>query len=562
MCNRAVEGLSKKRSLATFLFLSTSAATAIYYWFTTTKWWIADDPAILKFSAQYPLLQSLFSPQVWQRFSPSNLTPMVILSFKLDLSAFGLNPSGFYLHQLLVVWLISFLLFLLLQRYVNPLVAAATSVFLLLSPPMTQCVSLLMTRHYLEGLALCTLSLLFYSWHLERGGSWRLGLSVALYAVSTLCKEVFVPLPLVVALWPRDIHERDGDSMKRRAKRVAPFFLWLILYATYRRWMLGKFIGGYGSLAASFSTTALLERTYQGLFSGNTALFLLCTALFLVLGVHLSGSRSRERVSLSAAVLLSILMPLMAISNLVSERHLLLPAFALTVAIAFGADAILKRDRPWYPLLSATLVSLLLCLAIPAHLAARKRLAPLTASFAATGRFLWFKSTPDDAVLNPTIPNWYFDGLRWLKREVANQGPCGLGLSNLCYAAILGGYKDQYRLWEYDSSQEKVKPLPRTEAEKRVKTCLSTFRKGELTARIWESHGTVHWRFGPYQEGRYFLVDRETGYPYPLPRDGLFPATLASLSLEEKRLAVCYEAPKGWKTCTTPEISKTPPRGG
>ncbi len=546
-----------KERLVSASFFVALGGLALLYWLQATKWWIADDPAILKFTAQHSLYQCFFVPKIWRRFSPSNLTPMVLLSFKLDLGAFGLRPALFYLHQVAAVVLATFLLFTLLKRYIDPLLAALASLSFMLSAATTQCASLLMSRHYVEGLLFCLLSLLFYSRYLQEGERWSLALSLFCYALASLCKEVFVPLPLVLALWPPDPNDTSANTLgawvKSRLRTALPFFGLVILYTLYRRWMLGRFMGGYGSLGA-VSPGGLLHHAYEVAFSGNPWLFLPCLCLLLVLALRLAIERKGRALLFVAAAALCTISPLLPISNGVSERHLLLPTLALMAAVAFGADRISRMNRRWAKPAAVLAMGLLIFTSAWAHQGAQKRFKPIAQSFAETGRFLWFKSTANDAVVNPLIPNWHFYGLKWLKEKLEHQGTMGQCISNLCYAAVLGGYNTGHRLWKYDPSREKVVKVPGKEAKHLVNECRSNFKKKAMYARIWEAENAVHWSFGPYKNGRYFMVDRITGYPYPLPQKGTYPATLDALSLQPEKLAICYQDRSGWKTCTTPEI--------
>jgi len=65
--------------------------------------WRWDDTQILLHSHQYSFWQDFTRPQVWQQFSPANLTPWLIFSFEVDMILFGLTPAAFYLHQLLAI---------------------------------------------------------------------------------------------------------------------------------------------------------------------------------------------------------------------------------------------------------------------------------------------------------------------------------------------------------------------------------------------------------------------------------------------------------------------------
>ena len=72
-----------------------------------SAFWRADDPALLLHALQSPGLAAFFDPADWRPLSPSNLTPWISASFKLDLALAGLRPAAFYTHQLVSAILVA-----------------------------------------------------------------------------------------------------------------------------------------------------------------------------------------------------------------------------------------------------------------------------------------------------------------------------------------------------------------------------------------------------------------------------------------------------------------------
>lgn len=256
-------------------------------------------------------------------------------------------------------------------------------------------------------------------------------------------------------------------------------------------------------------------------------------------------------------LLISIFLPLEGVMNILSPRHLILPVFALLVAVGLGLDGLWNRGGTLRVIVIGVLLAAVVLLsAVPAHLRAEQEISIVTTSFAKTGRFLWYKTSPDDAVVNPSVPNWYFNGLAWLKTHVAHEGPMGRGVCNMCYALELGNFTHVRQWWRYDPQNREVLPISSGEIFDKVKACHAIFVDKPLRAEFWEDtkKKVIHWSFGPYREGRYFLVDTATGYPYPLPQKGSYPATFDSLSFNLSNTMVCYESRSGWKTCGIAKI--------
>src|SRR5262245_39725869 len=65
------------------------------------SWWTCDDPFVLKTLFERGTFSHFVDPLVWKGYSLHSFTPWMHLSYALDLRLFGLNPAGFYFHQLL-----------------------------------------------------------------------------------------------------------------------------------------------------------------------------------------------------------------------------------------------------------------------------------------------------------------------------------------------------------------------------------------------------------------------------------------------------------------------------
>ncbi len=120
--------------------------------------WRWDDPQILLHLHQFSILSDFIDPAVWQQFSPANLTPWLIFSFEIDLILFGVNPSAFYLHQVLALIAAAVALYALLRLWVGNYHALFGALLLLAGAPSFVVIEQLMTRQYVEGLVFCLLA--------------------------------------------------------------------------------------------------------------------------------------------------------------------------------------------------------------------------------------------------------------------------------------------------------------------------------------------------------------------------------------------------------------------
>jgi hypothetical protein len=81
--------------------------------------------------------------------------------------------------------------------------------------------------------------------------------------------------------------------------------------------------------------------------------------------------------------------------------------------------------------------------------------------------------------------------------------------------------------------------------------CMDAYRSDiSLNIRIWQDDGLIRWNLGPYPNGRYLLVDPETGYTITLPHSGHIPGTIDIIAKTEENY-MCYAAPEGWIACST-----------
>ncbi|MBK6592257.1 MAG: hypothetical protein IPG23_05690 [Burkholderiales bacterium] len=201
--------------------------------------WAYDDSQILKHAAKYSPWEYFFIPAAWKALVPFYLTPWLSLAYDVDLSLFGLNPWGFYGHNLLVLAGCGAALFLLLRRWLTDGLAMMTSVLMLLGTPMATASQQLMVRHYTEGLLFFLVGLLCFLRSLKASdtvGRWMVAGALC-FCIAVFSKELFVPLGLLPLVMP-------ADKFSMRWKRWWPWAVIFVLYWPWRTYMLGSAIGG------------------------------------------------------------------------------------------------------------------------------------------------------------------------------------------------------------------------------------------------------------------------------------------------------------------------------
>ena len=200
-------------------------------------WWLSDDPQVLVQAMRYSPAAILFDPPSWRYLSSSSFTPLVTLSFALDLVLAGLRPAFFYAHQLVMIGIATVLLFLLLAKGGRVLIAFLGAATFIVLPATFNAAGSLMIRHYLEGLVLSLLALLFWIPSGEERRSLRRTIVPALlYLAAMLAKEFYAPLPLLM-IW---IDYVKGVTPRRTAVRILPTAVSAVVYIVWRTIMLGS----------------------------------------------------------------------------------------------------------------------------------------------------------------------------------------------------------------------------------------------------------------------------------------------------------------------------------
>lgn len=201
-------------------------------------WWTFDDPYILELVIFQNPIDFFLRPDIYQRLSIASFTPLVIASYALNYHLFGFEPQWFYAYQILLLGLLATGIFLLVRRWHSLTVAVWAALFFLLSGPAALSGHVLMTRHYVEGACWSLLSVLLLLSASKSNGNSRYWLAGTAYLASCLCKEVYIPLVLVVPFLIE-------GSWRKKWQMSLPFLCALIVYVPWRFWMLGNF-GGYG----------------------------------------------------------------------------------------------------------------------------------------------------------------------------------------------------------------------------------------------------------------------------------------------------------------------------
>lgn len=201
-------------------------------------WWIYDDFFHLRFVSGHSPYDYYLRPSMSREFPVKMFTPSLLSSLELDLLLFGIEPTLFYGHQLASLMIAVVVLYVVFRLWIPPLWCLWSCSLVVLSVPTLLTVTLLMARHYLEGLAFAGLSVLFFVLGVRRKRWWYISVSAICYFLAALFKEIYVPLPLILLLLP----EPDASRLRWIVLHLSA----LLGYLAYRVVMIGTLLGGYG----------------------------------------------------------------------------------------------------------------------------------------------------------------------------------------------------------------------------------------------------------------------------------------------------------------------------
>src|SRR4030043_1287166 len=107
------KGTERLKGLMPFFLMAVVIAS--FYSPLLDAWFLGDDTQWMWFSAVNPLWKIFFDSNTYLYINDANFTPMLGLSFKMDWSLFKMNPVGYNVHSLLLLFASSVMLYIFLR---------------------------------------------------------------------------------------------------------------------------------------------------------------------------------------------------------------------------------------------------------------------------------------------------------------------------------------------------------------------------------------------------------------------------------------------------------------
>jgi hypothetical protein len=489
-------------------------------------WWTYDDAYNLHLVIAHRLRDFFTSGEVW----PQKLfTPLEMVAYRAELSAFGLAASRWYVLQLALVIASAVAVYAAARAWLAPLPAFVVGALYVAAVPMCSMATELSVVHYFVAITLGASAVAICGMR-PQSGSMTAALQICsalLYLGAMLAKEIAIPLVILLILLTRRLN--------------IPHVVALILYLLWRRAVLGTFFGGYGWAVAAAEWPSLLASLPKKLFLGmaGAGVWIGAISCLVLLAGALLALRGGRKTLLIVALLLAV-GPIVPVSKEMQRRYVLMPWLALSFAFVAGANTLPRRAR------AALLIAAPL-LAIVANRQEWRAEMPRLKRMSDEARVFW--DLPPNVLLRaPSVPPAAMGELNWLKTEYAKH-PAGTGWFYddyyLC-ANDVGGK----RAWQYDARTRRVTELPTPLDLLKRRACGSFRNDVPLTAEFHFRDQSLFWIFGPYRDGawRVLLGDGLQAFDVP-PRDGFQLGPLPGFALR-----IRYESPAGWVTYS-PQIA-------
>jgi len=301
--------------------------------------------------------------------SRSFYRPVISISYMIDRAAWGLNPQGFHLTNLVIYAICTLLVYAVCQALLDdPMAAFLGALVYAVLPVHVENVAWISGRTDLFCAAFYLAAYLFFlSWmRSENKPRYLIILSTGAYLLALLSKEMAITLPfLLLATWW--LLEREALPFRRLLAHLVPYLAITVVYLGMRSRVLGGVIDApaFGTLAERVASMAMVFTKYVGLLllivspdphqpdqavENPVALaslaYMAITAVFLVWLAR--RTRRRDLVAYAALWFVVTLLPVFNLGAfgdvLFADRFLNLPSVGW--ALLIGLVGIKARTTP------------------------------------------------------------------------------------------------------------------------------------------------------------------------------------------------------------------------
>ena len=498
--------------------------------------WRFDDGAHLEFAMTYSPWQYFFIPEITRLQSGANLTPWNAFFYDINLSIFGLNPGGFYFHQLIVLWLISIATYFFLKLWLDWYWAILGATLFLIGAPTVHVANQIMAGHYTTGLLFTVIALYIYTRAVQDQNRTLAVLSALFYLLAVTCKETYVPLIVILPLVPI-------GTIKERLSYALPTLCIAISYLAWRMQVLGRLYGGY-NLSGTYDPFQIIETLSHipFLLFGNhlIAQFMLVIMTILIVYTLYRRQRNVILVLIVAGVLLFPLIPLVSYPGITApDRYLFLIWWGVSLLISCTLSTQnIFRNKYWVWGIAFALTGNSLN-----HVNEEQKNVANAALETENSYSFILNSQADQVYVSPTFDYYYGAVLPSIVAAQDKMVP-----ENPVRAKVIPDIEQLAAIdltttsvWSYDNHCQCIKDITATVP------LLVTAYQNELIQRPFSVRLSLvdlkaEWHLGPYSEGEYAIMINNQGF-FTLPSTGMHSYPRDTLTGY-----ILYKSPEGWIT--------------
>ncbi|HYI09127.1 MAG TPA: hypothetical protein VEK57_08650 [Thermoanaerobaculia bacterium] len=536
---------SKRTAAEIALLLLLLAAVAAAYADATKLSWTYDDAFLLHVVSVHDARGYFDSQQFWRSMPAQMFVPLLLVWYEAGSRVSELEDArGFYVLTIALLLAALAVSYVALRMWLGAAESLAAVAMIGLGPLVVSVVTQLMATHYLIALGMAAGAVALYTWGISgemqnakckmqngKRASATPSFSILhfafcilhfasalFYLFAMLAKEIAIPLPALLLLLP-------AGRFRDRLRAVIPHAIALILYFTWRKTMIGVFLGGYGWAVTRENAAALIRSLPRQLITSMTPpqvwLGVLLGAVLLIPIVL--KMRSRAFAVATIVALGAAIGPVLPVSREMQPRY----AFVawVTLAVLFAAAA---RGKAWLLIAGALVVAI-------AHRAEWRDALPLSERMSAEARFVL--SGPVDATLRePKVPPAAMSELLWMRAQLGAPEGVQWFYDDLYLCA---GRHAGRRVFAFIEACNCVRQVTAD-----IASCSAVRGNAPLQADFRYAGETLFWTFGPYEQGTWKVVLADGLQAFTVPRQDAYKMG----SLPGITLRVRYDSPEGWRT--------------
>ena len=494
--------------------------------------WQFEDPFHILMAVKYSPFQYFTQPEIMLESTYAHITPWNVFFYEIGIYFFGLEAKWSYIHIQIIILLIAVLTYYILINFTSKIYAVIGACIYLTLPTVALATQVLMIAHYSYGLLFSLITVIFFQKSLEKN-SFNLSIVAAFfYGLACLCKELYVPLPLILICIPY-------KTISFRLKYFLPIAFIALIYSLFRLWLLGG-IGGYGK-GHYFSINnyfTILVEIKTALFGGDNIIFYIYSSI-IVLGLLL---KFRSKLLLVFAVIVALILPLIPVLNEGFEGVNIRFLIPLSWVVSFGFIYFLQTIDKIFKLKISLLIIPILCVGL--YINVNNKIYR-TESYSIVNNWILAEPIDSDKVLfldndlTIGVGQRLASALKIIKSKSVmvlsrrddiykisdNANIYIYSINCNCISKVEGGKATLIKQWEKELDGGKILPL-----------------KIFLEAVKINSRGlyTIKWNFGPNQEGKYLMLYKDLAIPLPIngANTVFLPEALVNIKIR-------YISPKG-----------------